>query len=567
MAMAVACEEIYIGNMENVKVSYMHIKDCVRWLWMASKSYRFPVLWSGVIGILHVSISLFFVYVCKVLIDIATGHSDGNLSVYIGWMFFCMVMQLLLSVVRSRLSSRTEIRFRNGMRQRLFDHLMKSRWTESENYHTGDMLNRLGEDVIAVSDALCRTVPSVLTTLFQLIGALFFLSRLDGRLAGILLFIMPLALLFSKRYVRKMRRLSREIRDTDSLVQSHLQEYLQHRTLISTLEYTRQAVRRLVSLQSDLLRRVIYRTDFSVFSRLMVQIGFAAGYATAFLWGIFGLHEGTVTFGMMTAFLQLVAQVQRPMVDLSRQIPAFIRVCTSTERLAELSDIPMEQQGEAIRLEGTLGIRIENLVFSYSVQERKVLDGFTHDFRPGSLTAIVGETGSGKSTLFRLILALFVPDKGSITFYDDNGKQVTASPLTRCNISYVPQGNTLVCGTIRENLLMGNPEATEEDLSQALYAAAADFVYTLPDGLETRCGEQGTGISEGQAQRIAIARGLLRPGSLLLLDEPTSSLDSETERILLERLERQIQGKTLILITHKKQISQLCKEVVWMDKA
>ena len=197
MAMVVACEEIYIGNMENVKVSYMHIKDCVRWLWMASKNYRFPVLWSGVIGILHVSISLFFVYVCKVLIDIATGHSDGNLSVYIGWMFFCMAMQLLLSVVRSRLSSRTEIRFRNGMRQRLFDHLMKSRWTESENYHTGDMLNRLGEDVIAVSDALCRTVPSVLTTLFQLIGALFFLSRLDGRLAGILLFIMPLALLFS----------------------------------------------------------------------------------------------------------------------------------------------------------------------------------------------------------------------------------------------------------------------------------------------------------------------------------------------------------------------------------
>ena len=182
-----------------------------------------------------------------------------------------------------------------------------------------------------------------------------------------------------------------------------------------------------------------------------------------------------------------------------------------------------------------------------------------------SLTAIVGETGVGKSTLLRLILALLKPDKGKVVFYHGS-REVEASPQTRCNLSYVPQGNTLVSGTIRENLQMGNPDATEEEMRQALHLAVADFVLALPDGLDTLCGERGTGLSEGQAQRIAIARGLLRPGSILLLDEPTSSLDSETEQLLLQRLSGQLHGKTLILISHREAIARLCTSVVWMKK-
>ena len=425
------------------------------------------------------------------------------------------------------------------------------------------MLNRLEEDVSTVTDALCRTVPSVVITSVQLVGALFVLADLDARLAGVLFCIMPVALLFSKGYVRKMRRLSREIRITDSSVQSHLQEHLQHRVLIRTLEYTGRAVKALGLLQKTLQQQVNRRTDFSIFSRSMVQIGFATGYAVAFLWGIFGLRDGTVTFGMMTAFLQLVAQIQRPMVDLSRQVPAFIRVFTSTERLAELTSLPLEEQGENVRMEGSVGIRFEEVNFCYPDGKRNVLENFTHDFKPGSLTAIVGETGAGKSTLLRLILALFLPDKGQIYLYN---KQETAvvSPQTRCNLSYVPQGNTLVSGTIRENLWMGKPDATEDEMRTALHVAAADFVYTLTEGLDTRCGEQGAGISEGQAQRIAIARGLLRPGNILLLDEPSSSLDSETEKLLLERLSKQLQGKTLILITHRETVAKLCSVVLRM---
>lgn len=546
-------------------MSSLRINECIHWLWAASRGFRLSVVYCTLAGVFNVSVSLFFVFVCKHLIDIATGVSDDSLGTYIGWMAGCMCAQLLLSVIRSRQSSRAEIRMRNGLHGKLFAHLMESQWNGRERFHTGDLLNRIEADTASVTDTVCRTVPTVLVTIFQLGGALYFLSRLDMRLTGILIFIMPMAILFSKSYVRKMRRMSREIRETDSRIQSHMQENLQHRIIVRTLEYTRQAVEKLGTLQTSLQGQVYRRTDFSAFSRSMVQIGFMTGYAVAFLWGVFGLRDGTVTFGMMAAFLQLVSQIQRPMVDMSRQIPVFIRVFTATERLAELTSLPLERQGKSVRLTGNLGIRISHVRFSYPDSGREVLAGFSHDFRPGSLTAIVGETGVGKSTLIKLILALDQPKEGNIVIYNEQ-EVVTASPQTRCNLSYVPQGNTLFSGTIRDNLLIGNPNATEADMRSALHTAVADFVFSLPDGLDTVCGEQGMGLSEGQAQRIAIARGLLRPGNILLLDEPSSALDGETEHELLKRLAAEVKDKTVVMITHREKIAGLCSEVVRMEE-
>ena len=546
-------------------MSSLRINECIKWLWTASGGFRMPVAWCALTGVLNVSVSLCFVFVCKHLIDIATDISDDSLETYIGWMAICLTAQLVLSVIRSRMANRTEVRLRNGLHNRLFAHLMKSQWNGRETFHSGDLLNRIEADTASVSDAICRMIPTVFVTIVQLVGALYFLSRLDIWLTGILVFIMPVALLFSKSYVRKMRRMSHEIRETDSRIQSHLQENLQHRIIVRTLEYTRQAVKKLSTLQTSLREQVYRRTDFSVFSRSMVQIGFMTGYAVAFLWGVFGLRDGTVTFGMMAAFLQLVSQIQRPMVDISRQISVFIRVLTATERLAELTALPLEQQGKPIQLEGSLGIRISHLHFSYPGSDQEVLADFSHDFHPGSLTAIVGETGVGKSTLIKLILALVQPKEGKIAVYNDQ-EMVEVSPQTRCNLSYVPQGNTLFSGTIRDNLLRGNPYATEEDMRSALHTAVADFVFSLPEELDTVCGEQGTGLSEGQAQRIAIARGLLRPGNILLLDEPSSALDGETEKELLRRLAKEVTGRTVVLITHRERIAGLCSKVVRMKE-
>lgn len=543
----------------------MNIANCIQWLWNISRGFRTQVALNGVAGVFHVCASLTFVWITKRLVDIATGHTDGSLTTSILLMIGCMIMQLLLSVVNTRISVHNTVRFKNTLRRRLFVKTMESRWTGKEKHHTGDVLNRLEEDVRIVADTVCSALPGTFTTILQLIAAFCFLLILEAHLSLILLFIMPIVLVLSKVYMKRMRNLTKEIRTTDSRVQAHIQEHLQHRTLISTLEQSTRSVYTLSTLQNMLMNQVMQRTDFSLFSRTAIQIGFASGYAVAFLWGIFGLQSGAVTFGMMTAFLQLVMQVQRPIVELSRQIPGFVHTFTSIERLAELDNLPQEERGEAIQLYGTLGIRIEKLNFTYPDGIDPVITDFNCDFVPGSLTTIVGETGSGKSTLVRIMLALLEPKSGNIVIYNKEQQQ-SVSPRTRCNLVYVPQGNTLMSGTIRENLLLGNTQATDEQMAESLHTAVADFVMDLPDGLDTLCGEGGMGLSEGQAQRIAIARGLLRDGAILLLDEPTSALDNETQQILMQRLRTTTKGKTVIIITHCEEIGQWADSTVRLER-
>jgi ABC-type multidrug transport system fused ATPase/permease subunit len=544
----------------------MSIKDYLVWLWKISNGMRLRIALRATCGILHVGVSLLFIWVSKHIIDIATGQAVGSFSNYALLLISCVIMQLLLSASIRRIEELSFIDLNNKLRQQLFNHVMISRWMGRDGIHTGDILNRIERDVSSIADLLCRIIPSVLITLVRLTAAFAFLLYLDIRLAAVLFFIMPIALLISKSYVKKMRKLSKDIRNTDSRLQSFLQENIQHRTLISSLERTNEASENLDSLQDGLYNQIKQRTNFSIFSRSMVQLGFASGYTTAFLWGAMGLINGSISFGTVTAFLQLVNQVQRPIVELGNYIPSFIQGYIAIERLDELTSLEIEEQGTPIKLEGKPGVRIENVSFSYTENEQNIIQNFSHDFTPGSLTAIIGETGVGKSTLMRLLLALLLPDNGKVIFYN-NEREVSASPLTRCNIVYVPQGNTLLSGSIRDNLLLGKPDATEDELRQALHIAVADFVYDLPLGLDTQCGELGAGFSEGQAQRIAIARGLLRPGGIMLLDEPTSSLDKDTEQLLLSRLAEQANSKTVILVTHKEATVQFCTSSIKLGTA
>ena len=539
----------------------MRIIDGIKWIWDASSGYRKPILLSMLCGMFRMAVSLAFVWLCKYVIDVATHQTAGSLSHGICLMVGCILLQLSLSAVSSRLYASTDVSLSNRMRSGLLTHLLKSRWNGRELFHSGDMLNRMEGDVSVVVRMMIGLFPSVGIVLSQLVGAAAFLLILDRRMAVVILLIMPVALVFSKLYMMKMRKITREIRETDSRVQSHMQENLQHRTLIAALERTPMVLNTMDSLQLGLKRLVMQRNSYSVFSSVLVQAGFAFGYVVAFSWGVYGLNKGTVTFGMLTAFMQLVAQVQRPVVDLSKMVPSFINGLTSVERLNELYSLPLEEQGAPVQLAGPVGIRLEHVTFRYPGSEREVLHDFSHDFAPGSLTAVLGETGSGKSTLLRLLLALLQPAEGRILLYAGREER-TASPLTRGNFIYVPQGNTLVSGSLRHNLQLGNPEATDEQMYAALHTAAADFVADLSEGLDTPCGEKGEGLSEGQAQRIAIARGLLRSGSIILLDEPTSALDAETTRLLLQRLTEKVGSKTLILITHQEQTARLCSHTV-----
>ena len=536
-----------------------------RWLWAHSVGARGAVLANVLLGTLNVGLNLLFVFLCKRLVDIATGAFEGSLMTYTCVVLVLIVLRLLVSAFNVRLENLTNSRMNFLIRRGLYSDLLQAEWLGKERRHTGDTINRLETDVSTVTGVICSDFPQFFTTVIQLVAAVIFLCTMEWRLAFLLVVITPLFVAFSKVFFHRMREMTRGIRETESQVQSHLQESLQHRMVIQSMENESRMEGRLDDLQDREYGQIVERTRFNIFARTMVSAAFSFGYIAAFLWGVYGISKGSITFGMMTAFLQLVSQIQRPVVNMTRQIPSFIYATASIDRLMELEDAPKAEGGDPVKLAGPAGIRVDGLGYRYPDGKRLILHGLTYDFPPLSRTAVVGETGAGKSTLIRLMLALLKPVSGSVTLYDGE-REVPASPATRCNLVYVPQGNTLFSGTVRENLLMGNPEATEAQMEEALRTAAAEFVFSLHDGLDTLCGEGGAGLSEGQAQRIAIARGLLRPGSILLLDEFSSSLDPDTEERLMANLTKSAAGKTMIFITHREKIAEYCSRTCRIER-
>ena len=387
---------------------------------------------------------------------------------------------------------------------------------------------------------------------------------MDATLALITVAIIPVFVLLSKVYVSRMRKLNRAVRSSDSDVQSVLQETIQNRMLIKTLESEGPMVDRLETTQGILRHRVVKRTAFSVLSNFILNFGFAAGYLVAFLWAAVRLADHTLTFGGMTAFLQLVNRIQSPARSLTKLVPAFVSVFTAVERLMELEENPLEEQGTPIELSAPCGVRLQRVSYRYDDVDGDVIHNLDFDFRPGSCTAVLGETGAGKTTLVRMILALVTPQQGMIEIYNER-KQKTLSPRLRCNFVYVPQGNTLMSGTMRENLRLGKLDATDEEMEEVLRKSCAEFVMNLPEGLDTVCSESGGGLSEGQAQRIAIARALLRDRSIMLFDEATSALDPETERHLLQNI-LAAHDKTVIFITHRPAVVDYCDQTLTIEK-
>ena len=534
------------------------------WLWVVWKGNRLQAVLNAAMGLLSVGVSLAQVWAVKNAIDVAAGTIDGNIYVAVAIFGILILASFALSISAIWVRNILGIKAQNQMQRQLLDRMLRAEWHGKESRHSGDVLNRLETDVNVVVDFLAETIPNTLSVLALFIGAFWYLFSMDAMLAIVTIAIIPLFILLSKLYVRQMRNLTRTVRNSDSKVQSVLQETIQNRMLIKTLESGDAMVGKLAGTQQELRQNVVRKTTFSVFSNLILNVGFAAGYLVAFLWAAIRLSQHTLTFGGMTAFLQLVNKIQGPARNLTKLVPAFVSVLTAAERLMELEEDPMEEQGDSIPMEAPCGIRFENVSYAYDNEEQLTINNLSFDFKPGSCTALLGETGAGKTTIVRMILALLKPKSGAITIYN-NKVEEQLSPLLRCNLVYVPQGNTLMSGTIRDNLLLGKPDATEEEMKGALKKSCAEFVMQLPDGIDTICTEKGGGLSEGQAQRIAIARALLRNRPIMIFDESTSALDPETERQLLANILSK-KDKTIIFVTHRPAVVEYCDHTLKINK-
>ena len=561
----------------------------VVWLWRETRGIRLNSLVRIIVGIGQVVLGLLMVWLSKRFIDetIRTG-TDSDLVEMILLLVTVVMCGILLRQVYFYMSTTASVRQTNRMRLEAFSRLFQRQLFDDQEMHSGDVTSRLTKDIDTVSGATTGVLPSMLITMLQLIGAFMLMRSFDAVLAWALLLLTPFAMVFGKLIAHRLRQMTLDIRRDESRIQMHVQEGMEHNAVLRSLGSEQWVTDRLDNMQEQLRGNVMRRTRFTVITRIMLGSAFGLGYMLAFIWGGIGLRNGTITFGVMTSFLQLVGMIQNPIHSLINMVPQLIHATASIDRLNELnppspqvvgSGHPSLGEGTGVGLnppslgEGQelgSGVGLHDVTFRYASGDREVLHHFTHDFRPGSKTALMGPTGIGKTTLFRLMLGFITPNEGTITIYsppsqggvgvESSSQQV--SELTRPNFVFVPQGNTLMSGTIRYNLLLAKPDATDAELRHVLHTACADFVFELSNGLDTELGERGSGLSEGQAQRIAIARGLLRPGSILLLDEISASLDEHTERDLFSRLFADFPDKTMLFITHRPAVAELCSDIV-----
>jgi len=529
------------------------MKTKIGWLIGLTKGYRKLIFYPLTLNVLSVFLSIAFVELTKILFE-GVNNDVSFLSFCISLLVITKVLELFCEQREMYLREKACAKLENIYTLRLFENTFKSARHELQNIHSGDEMSRLTTDVSVIAQCVTYTIPTIIYASVQLIATSIYLLFVQSSLTVAIICIMPIMILLGKQYTKKIVPISRDIRLEDSSVNEYMQEHLQKHEMLVSFGVTSFIVDKVRALQDKLFSSIRRRIFLDVVAESFVDIGFALGYLAIIIWGVFGIQNGTFTYAMLIVFMQLVGQLQRPFIFFKTQFPALMNSYASIERLQELENMEKEDATYNVRLEGAVGVKFQNVFFKYSKSDKWVLNDFTFDFAPGSITALIGETGIGKSTILRLILAFNTPNKGYVELYNSQ-KNVSANSSTRCNCTYVPQGNSILSGTIRYNLKIGNLYATDREINEALYNAAADFVLNdLPNGLDTIVGENGLGLSEGQAQRIAIARGLLHNGQLLLLDEPTSALDDITEKIFLDRLHNKRSNKTIIIISHKKEV-------------
>ena len=546
--------------------TFGEILDDWRWIFSYSKRYKAAIVFYTLLGVFSTTFGLVASVASKYVIDIITGSETSKLGAMIAVMLGSALFSLAFSNIINRISTKLSIDINNDIQADIFDQIIDVDWKAINQYSSGDLLNRFNSDVSTVSKNAISWLPSIIIALYNFVVTFALIWHYNKVMSLLAFASAPIMLLMSKYFIRKQREYARKVKETGGEMMGFEVETFYNFDTIKSFGIMKSYGRKLRSWQQRLKSISLDYNLFTIKTNIFMSIlGMLVQYA-AFGYSLFLLWTHQITYGTMTLFLEQRGRLSSAFNSVVGIIPSFLTSSVSAHRIRELIDLPRERhlpESEGLRELADRGfeVRMSDLSFSY-VDGKSVIDDSAFRACPGEIVALVGPSGEGKTTMIRLMLGLVRPDKGRAFLRAADGSEVEMNADSRCLFSYVPQGNTILSGTVAENLRMVREDASDEELIEALKIACAwDFISRLPDGLNTRVGERGRGFSEGQAQRIAIARAVLRDAPILLLDEATSALDVSTERQVLRNIIRQRPNKTCIVTTHRPTVLNLCQRV------
>lgn len=544
------------------------------WVYSYIRRYWKNMILYTVVGMVNTVVSIAATYISRDLVDIITGHKTGAVIKYFVLMILYGMISMVISQVVNYLSTIISLKVNQQISCEVFEKILMTDYESITKYHSGDLLTRWSSDTSTISNGVLNYIPNAIIAIFRFLSAFAVVVYNDWTFALFALGSFPVTVLMSRTLMRRMRNNNDRSAALSAKVSGFNQETFANIQTIKAFDLIGLYVEHLKQLQKEYMDMKLDFQRMSIgTSFIMSTVGLIVSYA-AYGWGIYRVWSGNITYGTMTQFLALSGTLTGALSSLTGLVPQAISLTTSARRLMDILEMPKEDYSgieEAIEfgeehVKQGLSLEVSNMSYAYH-NATKVFANASMEAHPREIVALVGPSGEGKTTMLRLILSVLRPQEGYLEVVADDGTAIEVAPYTRRFFSYVPQGNTMFSGTIAENMRNVKPDATDEEIIEVLKTACAwDFVQKLPEGINASIKERGGGFSEGQAQRLSIARALLLKAPILLLDEATSALDVKTEREVLRNIMRDDSPRTCIVTTHRPTVLTMCNRVYGIEE-